>query len=104
MNHDGITANQRRLISQILQSEGIAIEQVAVFGSRAQGRHRANSDLDLVLYGNVDEAVCNRLWTLFQDSALPFSVDIKRYNGLTYLPLRAHVDAVAKPLAPTAES
>ncbi len=71
---------------------------MAVFGSRAQGKHRVNSDLDIVLYGSVDEAVCDRLWTLFHESRLPFAVDVASYSTITYAPLRAHIDAVARPL------
>ena len=94
----GLNDEQRALILEILSTAQDSIEQVAVFGSRTQGRHRQNSDLDLVLYGSVDEAVCDRLWTLFHESRLPFAVDVISYDVTTYVPLRAHIDAVARPL------
>lgn len=94
----GLNDEQRALILEILSTVRDDIEQVAVFGSRAQGRHRPNSDLDLVLYGSADEAVCDRLWTLFHESRLPFAVDVTSYSTITYAPLRAHIDAVARPL------
>ncbi len=94
----GLTAAERAIIWEILFTAQDRIERVGVFGSRAVGRERANSDLDLVLYGSADESVCDRLWTLFQESRLPFSVDVKSYASLTYPPLRAHIDAVACPL------
>ena len=71
----GLSAAQQDVLREILNAEGKGVERVAVFGSRATGRQRPNSDLDLVLYGDIDEAVCARLWTLFQESSLPFSVD-----------------------------
>jgi predicted nucleotidyltransferase len=99
MNDDfGLNDEQRELIREILLTAQDRIERVAVFGSRAQGRQRQNSDLDLVLYGSADQAVCDRLWTLFQESRLPFAVDIKSYSTVTYVPLRVHIDAVARPL------
>ncbi|WPD21854.1 MAG: nucleotidyltransferase domain-containing protein [Candidatus Electrothrix scaldis] len=94
----GLSDEQRELILKILYTAQKSIEQVAVFGSRAQGKHRPNSDLDLVLYGSADEVVCDRLWTLFHESLLPFAVDVVSYSTITYAPLRTHIDAVARPL------
>lgn len=93
----GLSDADRELLRSILNSAADRIERVAVFGSRAAGRHRPNSDLDLVLYGTADDAVCDRLWTLFQDSRLAFSVDLKSYPTIAYPPLRAHIDAAARP-------
>ena len=60
----GLTADHRDLLREILATAGDRIDRVAVFGSRATGRYRPNSDLDLVLYGSADAADCDRLWTL----------------------------------------
>ncbi len=92
----GLTPAQRQIVIDILKTQVDRIERVAVFGSRAKGSHRANSDLDLVLYGTATDADCDRLGTLFQDSALPISVDVKSYACVTYPPLRAHMDAAAR--------
>ena len=94
----GLTADHRDLLRDILATAGDRIDRVAVFGSRATGRYRLNSDLDLVLCGSADAAVCDRLWTLFQESPLPFSVDVVSYAAIDSPPLRAHIDAVARPL------
>jgi predicted nucleotidyltransferase len=48
-DNSGLTDEQRALIQEILLTAQEHIERVAVFGSRAQGRHRPNSDLDLVM-------------------------------------------------------
>jgi predicted nucleotidyltransferase len=94
----GLNEEQRALILEILSTAQESIQQVAVFGSRAQGKHRVNSDLDIVIYGSADEAVCDRLWTLFHESSLSFAVDLVSYSTITYAPLLAHIDAVARPL------
>ncbi|MDE0679937.1 MAG: nucleotidyltransferase domain-containing protein [Gammaproteobacteria bacterium] len=99
----GLSASQREILREILATLGDQIESVAVFGSRAVGRQRPNSDLDLVLYGCADEAVCDRLRTLLQDSPLPFSVDVKSYDSIGHLPLKAHIDSVALPLFETTD-
>ncbi|MCY4156859.1 MAG: nucleotidyltransferase domain-containing protein [Gammaproteobacteria bacterium] len=97
-NDFGLSATQRETLREILATLSGQFESVAVFGSRAVGRQRPNSDLDLVLYGCADEAVCDRLRTLLQDSPLPFSVDVKNYAAIGHLPLKAHIDSVALPL------
>lgn len=100
MDDFGLTPTQIQQIGAVLASVAAeGIEQVAVFGSRATGRYRPNSDLDLVVYGQgADAALQDRLWTLFQDSSLPFAVDVHSYGVIAYPPLKAHIDAVARPL------
>lgn len=67
-------------------------------GLRPLMHEEADPIKDLVLYGSADQAVCDRLWTLFQESWLPFSVDVVSYAAIDSPPLRAHIDAVARPL------
>lgn len=95
---DGLSAAHRQTIQTILATFADDIERVDLFGSRAKGTQRANSDVDLVLHGSVRETAIDRLWTLFQESNLPFSVDIKSYEQTQYAPLRAHMDEVCQPL------
>ena len=72
------------------------ITQVDLFGSRATGNFRENSDVDLVVHGDVKDATIDRLWTLFNESNLPFSVDVASYETISYRPLKEHVDAVGR--------
>ena len=59
---------------------------------------RFEMTMELVIHGAVREAAIDRLRTLFIESNLPVSVDIFSYEGITYRPLRAHVDAVRQRL------
>ena len=68
-----------------------------LFGSRAVGTHRVNSDIDLAVAGDVSKAQVDRLWTLFCESNLPVSVDVVHYERAP-LGLRNHIDAVRRPL------
>lgn len=90
----GLSKIQIETIGNVLAPYADKIDRVAVFGSRAQGTHRDNSDLDLVIYGALLEQDIDRIWTLFQESSLPFSVDVKGYEQIQYAPLRAHIDRV----------
>ncbi len=98
MTEHGLTRRQMATIRRILASSTARITQVDLFGSRATGSHRANSDVDLIIHGDLTEAAIDRLWTRFHESSLPFSVDVKSYELTTYPPLKRHMDAVRKPL------
>lgn len=52
-----------------------------VFGSRAKGTHRKLSDLDLCYYDNIPFRELRKLEEAFQDSDLPFKVDIVNFNA-----------------------
>ena len=97
MNH-GLNDTQIQEIRSVLAPFSPPIMQVAVFGSRAIGTYKPYSDIDLVLYGDLDDALVKRLWTLFDESHLPVKVDLHAYSLLQYAPLKAHIDAVAVPL------
>lgn len=97
MNH-GLSDRQLAVLKQILALYAEEITSVDLFGSRATGDYRPNSDVDLVLRGGIKEKQIDRLWTLFHESNLPISVDVKSYELTTYPPLKAHMDKVCKTL------
>jgi predicted nucleotidyltransferase len=94
----GLTPLQQKIIKEILQPFANQIDKVGLFGSRATGLYRNNSDIDMVIYGDLKEDDVNRLWTLFDSSPLPIKVDIQAYSLITYPPLKKHIDEVMKPL------
>lgn len=96
--NSGLSHGQTETLRRILARHADSIERVDIFGSRAQGTHRPNSDLDLVIHGSLTESQIDRLWTLFQESNQPFSVDVKSYPLTRYAPLKAHMDSVRKTL------
>jgi type I restriction enzyme S subunit len=81
------------IVRRILQTH-VPQAVVWVFGSRATGRYHTASDIDLVLYGPVPQDVIDRLYTVFEESPLPFRVDILGYNLITHAGLRGHIDEV----------
>lgn len=83
-------------IASVLQPYAEHIEKVCVFGSNALGTARRNSDIDLVIYGRLDEADIDRIWTLLDDSPLAVSVDVVGYDLPLYPQLRAHIDRTAQ--------
>ena len=58
--------------------------KVGVFGSRATEKIKPHSDLDLILIGKtkIDLQTMANLETAFEDSDLPFRVDIVDWNRI----------------------
>lgn len=61
------------IIKQVL---GKHIHQFYAFGSRVKGTHKPLSDLDLVYDDNIPNDELIRIMHAFDDSALPFKIDI----------------------------
>ncbi len=95
MPNHGLSPQQLGTIKTVLAPYRQHIEKVALFGSRATGKYRENSDIDLVLYGDLDQATTDRIWTAFDDSSLPIRVDVNTYKLIQYPPLKRHIDDMA---------
>lgn len=97
---DGImlSTRDRAIVRQVLVPFAARIDRVAVFGSRAMGTARPASDIDLVLWGELDDAVLARLGSRFLDSGLAVTVDAVRYGPDLPPAFRRHLDSVARPL------
>jgi predicted nucleotidyltransferase len=72
-----ISENQYQIIKNIL---GKYPYQFYVFGSRVKGTHRNLSDFDLCFMGNIPDATITKIKGDFEDSDLPFQVDIIDFN------------------------
>ena len=91
----GLSLPELSLIKNILHTNA-DITRVGVFGSRANGKYKDYSDIDLVLYGDLDERAISRINTLFDESSIGLSVDVKGYSTIEYPPLKRHIDESVK--------
>ena len=74
------------------------IRQVVLYGSRAKGNYRDGSDIDLSLK-TKDAFVRSDLLRIagdFDDSDIPYLVDVSIYDKLSNPDLKAHIDRVGK--------
>lgn len=94
----GLSMPQLQTLKTILKQCPSVVEKASVFGSRATATYKSYSDIDLVLYGNISAAGIDRLWTLFNESNLPYKVDINAYHLIHYPPLKRHIDQFSKAL------
>jgi predicted nucleotidyltransferase len=82
--HIAFAAEHRRLVVNILRSNLPQSTKVWVFGSRATGRARRYSDLDLAIDAGrpltLDEIA--GLAEAFSDSDLPYKVDIVDWRNI----------------------
>ena len=72
------------------------IKEVILFGSRALGKHRPSSDIDLAI-NNVDINILSKLkYTLEEDTNLPYFFDVVIYDNLENMELKKHIDEFGK--------
>ena len=97
----GLTPGQLETLLQILRNNASVFTDAGIFGSRASGTYKPNSDIDLVIYGKITERDLGRIAGLLSESSLPFTVDLVAYNSLPAGSLKDRIDADVKllPLA-----
>jgi len=71
-----------------------SIKEAVLYGSRAEGNYRNGSDIDLSLKTNEGFTHRNllRLMEDFDDSDMPYLVDVSIYGELSNPDLKAHID------------
>ena len=84
----------QRLAEVLLSQPGL--EQAWLFGSRAMGRHRPGSDLDLCLIGDAITHLDRlRLMHAIDELLLPWSVDLALWHELPE-DLRGHLQRAGR--------
>jgi predicted nucleotidyltransferase len=85
-------------IQQVLAGHP-AVEQAILYGSRALGRHRPASDIDLTLIGSgLSPTTLSRIDSELDDLLLPWVIDLSRFASLTHPALLAHIERVGQVL------
>lgn len=74
------------------------VKSARIFGSRAKGNFKPNSDIDLVVYGLDDEMELGLLALSLDELMVPYKFDIKAYEFLNHDELKAHIDRVSQSL------
>lgn len=73
----------------------LEIEEAVLFGSRAMGRERKGSDVDIALKGvGVEPVVSQVSFELNNNSLLPYYFDILNYHTIDNPELKSHIDRV----------
>ena len=95
-NEFGLTGRDMKTIIAIFDKYR-EVDEVRIFGSRAKGNYQNGSDIDLAI-SNVlwSEQIVLRLKEDFEESSLPYFVDIVYLPLLQHLELRGHIERVGK--------
>ena len=74
------------------------VKTVHLFGSRAKGNYRLGSDVDLAIMNRgLGSRTLARLKSRFEESTLPYKIDLVDFNNLTKHEFIEHIQRVGIP-------
>lgn len=92
MNNFGLSQNTYELIKNFLKSFN-EIENIKIFGSRAKGNYKPQSDIDLVLYGEkITEKLILHIATELDELPTPYKFDIVDYKKISNQKFKDSID------------
>ena len=96
MNSFGLEADEMAAIQSILAAHS-EVESAVLYGSRAIGRFKPGSDVDLVLTGkNLTDRIVLDIRTEFRDSNVPYMVDVVAENEIKDENLKREIDTTGQ--------
>lgn len=90
---DGLSPAHREAIRHVLRRFPV-VETALLYGSRAMGRHRPGSDIDLTLKGNIDLQTLNAISNSLDDLLIPQKIDLSAWNQIDNEELKQHIERV----------
>lgn len=73
------------------------VEEVVLYGSRAKGKYKPGSDVDLTLKGKkLNLKLLNKISLDLDDLLLPYTFDLSIYHHITNPDLIEHIERVGK--------
>lgn len=93
MRDIGLSARELELMDGVFRRYP-DIQQVVLYGSRAKGTHRPQSDIDLALIGVKDALEVEAMALELDELPLPFRFDVRAFEGIRNARLRAHIERV----------
>lgn len=71
-----------------------SISEVLLYGSRAKGNYKPESDIDLAIVGVSDELQVEKISEELDQLPLPYRFDVVGYEAIRHSPLREHIERV----------
>lgn len=91
----GLEQRTIKSIKNILQKYP-EIEKVIIYGSRAIGNYKYNSDVDLAVIGNLKWDFTGHLMEELDLLSTPYLYDVTDYKRITNLNIKKHIDDFGK--------
>jgi len=85
----GLSEKHTQLIIDTLKRGGVS--KAVIFGSRAKGNWRENSDIDIAVFGDVN---IGALSADLDELPMPYKFDMVSYENIIHAPLREHIDRI----------
>ncbi len=99
MNSTGLTPEEISAILTIFTGYP-PITKVTLFGSRAKGNARFNSDIDLAVTGISNELQLEALAQDLENLPLPYKFDVTAESGIKNPALQEHINRVGIQIYP----
>ena len=94
MINNGLTARDIKTIQSIFNKYPEVI-LVHLFGSRAKGNYKPASDIDLAIMNEgVSLETMSKIKGEFEESSLPYLIDLVDYYSLKHPEIKEHIDRV----------
>lgn len=95
MNNFGLSEKTIEIIKKLL-SNYQQIKEVKIFGSRAKGNYKLSSDIDLALFGNIDDKLLRHIASELDELPTPYQFDVLNYNDIDNENLKNNIDKFGK--------
>jgi predicted nucleotidyltransferase len=95
LNEYGLNERDSQVIFEIFNKYS-EVKDVILFGSRAKGNFHSGSDIDFAVRGRVSAKIMRQIKSDFEDSSLPYNVDIVDMESLKNNALKEHINRVGK--------
>lgn len=93
----GLSPEALELIRQVFRGHP-EVREVRIFGSRAMGRFENHSDVDLALWGDLNQDLIARTLGELDELPLPYTFDVKAYESIKHELLKRHIDEIGRTL------
>ncbi len=72
------------------------IKEIKIFGSRAKGNYKPSSDIDLALFGNIDDKLLRHIAFELDELPTPYQFDLLNYSDINNENLKNSIDKFGK--------
>ena len=94
-----LTTRELMMVREVF-SRHPEVEAVKLFGSRAKGTHDPHSDVDLAVWGQIDQLRAEAIAAELDDLPLPYRYDVIPFHAIQLAELREHIRRVGVPIYP----
>lgn len=94
-NQTGLSEEDKTRIQRVF-TDYPQISKVILYGSRAKGNFRTNSDIDMTVVGSLDWRTFTSLENDLDDLMLPYKIDLSLYQHLENKRLLDHIQRMGQ--------